>query len=56
MSSLSLSFNRRAYSQLLESYKSVQLASMANDFGVNVEYIDRFVSPFLVHLFSSSDL
>eukprot|EP01096_Ripella_sp_DP13-Kostka_P014278 TRINITY_DN63_c0_g1_i1.p1 TRINITY_DN63_c0_g1~~TRINITY_DN63_c0_g1_i1.p1 ORF type:complete len:386 (-),score=214.52 TRINITY_DN63_c0_g1_i1:331-1488(-) len=37
----------RAYSQLLESYKSVQLNSMASDFGVNVEYIDRELSRFI---------
>lgn len=32
----------RAYAQLLESYKSVTLASMAEDFGVTVDYIDRY--------------
>ena len=31
----------RAYAQLLESYKSVTLASMAEAFGVTVDFIDR---------------
>jgi hypothetical protein len=31
----------RAYAQLLESYKSVTLASMADAFGVTVDFIDR---------------
>ena len=34
----------RAYAQLLESYKSVTLASMAEAFGVTVDFIDRSVS------------
>lgn len=29
------------YSQFLESYKTVKLESMANEFGVSVEFIDR---------------
>jgi len=33
----------RAYQQLLQSYKVVGLASMANDFGVTVDYLDRYV-------------
>lgn len=31
-----------AYSQLLESYRSVQLESMATAFGVTVEFLDRY--------------
>ncbi len=37
----------RAYAQLLESYKSVQLKSMANNFGVTVEFLDRELSRFI---------
>jgi 26S proteasome regulatory subunit N7 len=37
----------RAYSQLLESYKSVQLQHMANNFGVTVEFLDRELSRFI---------
>ena len=33
----------RAYAQLLESYKSVTLASMADAYGVSVDYLDRCV-------------
>jgi len=29
------------YSQFLESYKTVKLESMANEFGVSVEFIDK---------------
>lgn len=29
------------YSQFLESYKSVRLASMAQSFGVGVDFLDR---------------
>jgi 26S proteasome regulatory subunit N7 len=36
-----------AYTQLLESYRSVTLASMAQLFGVSVEFIDRDVSKFI---------
>lgn len=45
----------RAYQQLLQSYRVVGLESMANDFGVTVDFLDRYVllsppiplSPFL---------
>lgn len=33
----------RAYQQLLQSYRVVGLESMANDFGVTVEFLDRYV-------------
>ena len=33
----------RAYQQLLQSYRVVGLTSMANDFGVTVDYLDRYV-------------
>lgn len=33
----------RAYQQLLQSYRVVGLESMANDFGVSVEFLDRYV-------------
>ena len=32
----------RAYQQLLQSYRVVGLNSMANDFGVTVDYLDRY--------------
>lgn len=37
----------RVYAQLLESYRSVQLASMASAFGVSVEFLDRELSRFI---------
>jgi 26S proteasome regulatory subunit N7 len=37
----------RAYAQLLESYKSVQIKSMAKNFGVTVEFLDRELSRFI---------
>lgn len=37
----------RAYQQLLQSYRVVGLENMANDFGVSVDFLDRYV-----HLFS----
>jgi len=37
----------RAYSQLLESYRSVQLSIMAKQFGVSEEYLDRELSRFI---------
>jgi|JI10StandDraft_1071094.scaffolds.fasta_scaffold378831_3 hypothetical protein len=37
----------RAYSQLLESYKSVEISSMARTFGVTVEFLDRELSRFI---------
>jgi 26S proteasome regulatory subunit N7 len=40
----------RAYQQLLQSYRVVGLESMASDFGVTVDFLDRYVitsfSPF----------
>lgn len=35
----------RAYQQLLQSYRVVGLASMASDFGVTVDFLDRLVYP-----------
>lgn len=35
----------RAYQQLLQSYRVVGLESMANDFGVSVDFLDRYESP-----------
>lgn len=40
----------RGYQQLLESYRVVGLNSMANDFGVTVDYLDRWV-PSIQHIF-----
>jgi len=37
----------RAYQQFLESYRSVQLRSMANAFGITEEYLDRELSRFI---------
>lgn len=34
----------RAYQQLLQSYRVVGLESMANDFGVTVDFLDRYVT------------
>jgi len=34
-----------AYSQLLDSYRSVRLDSMAKDFGVSVEFLDKYSLP-----------
>jgi len=36
-----------AYSQLLESYRSVQLESMANAFGVTSDFLDKEISRFI---------
>jgi len=36
-----------AYSQLLQSYRSVQLETMANAFGVSVEFLDKELSRFI---------
>lgn len=33
----------KAYTQILESYRSVQLESMAASFGVRVEFMDKYV-------------
>ncbi len=38
----------RAYQQLLQSYRVVGLESMANDFGVTVDFLDRYVPSFLI--------
>ncbi|KAF8473858.1 26S proteasome subunit RPN7-domain-containing protein [Kalaharituber pfeilii] len=38
---------RRAYAQLLESYRVVGLESMANAFGVSVDWLDRDLSRFI---------
>lgn len=36
----------RGYQQLLQSYRVVGLGSMANDFGVSVDFLDRYVKIF----------
>jgi len=36
-----------AYSQLLESYKSVQLEKMANAFGISEDFLDMELSRFI---------
>eukprot|EP01090_Pellita_catalonica_P021451 TRINITY_DN8030_c0_g1_i1.p1 TRINITY_DN8030_c0_g1~~TRINITY_DN8030_c0_g1_i1.p1 ORF type:complete len:398 (-),score=67.35 TRINITY_DN8030_c0_g1_i1:86-1108(-) len=36
-----------AYKQLLSSYRSVKLASIANDFGISVEFLDKELSRFI---------
>jgi 26S proteasome regulatory subunit N7 len=38
-----------AYSQLLVSYRSLTLASMAEAFGVSTDYIDRELSRFIAN-------
>lgn len=40
---------RIAYSQLLQSYRSLTLVSMAEAFGVTVDYIDRELSRFIAN-------
>jgi 26S proteasome regulatory subunit N7 len=45
----------RAYQQLLQSYRVVGLESMANDFGVTVDFLDRYVSILLSHVKLPSD-
>jgi 26S proteasome regulatory subunit N7 len=37
----------KAYTQFLESYRSVQLASMASQFGVSVDFMDEELSRFI---------
>lgn len=37
-----------AYSQFLESYKSVTMKSMASAFNVTVEFLDKEISEFIV--------
>jgi len=37
----------KAYSQLLESYRSVQLQSMADAFGVSIEFLDNELARFI---------
>jgi len=39
----------RAYQQLLQSYRVVGLDSMAADFGVTVEFLDRYIPPPFPH-------
>ena len=34
-----------AYNQLLESYRSLTLDSLARSFGVSVDFVDKCVSP-----------
>ena len=34
-----------AYNQLLQSYRSLTLDSMARSFGVSIEFIDTYVQP-----------
>ena len=41
-----------AYNQLLQSYRSLTLESMARSFGVSEEFIDRCVPPSLCALSS----
>jgi len=36
-----------AYTQMLESYRSVQIESMANAFGVTMEFLDKELSRFI---------
>ncbi|ODV61561.1 proteasome regulatory particle lid subunit RPN7 [Ascoidea rubescens DSM 1968] len=38
---------RKAYSQLLESYKSLSLKSMADQFGVSIEFLDNDLCKFI---------
>lgn len=42
----------RAYQQLLQSYRVVGLDSMANDFGVTVDFLDRYVQLPVITLYS----
>lgn len=37
----------RGYAQLLQSYKVVSLESMANSFGVSVDWLDKDLAPFI---------
>lgn len=39
----------RAYAQLLESYRSLTIASMAESFGVTEEFIDKELSRFIAN-------
>lgn len=41
---------RRAYAQLLESYRVVSLQNMADSFGVSVDWLDRSVPLFELSL------
>lgn len=36
---------RRGYAQLLESYRTIELQTVANHFGVSVDFVDRYVYP-----------
>ncbi len=40
----------RAYQQLLQSYRVVGLGSMAKDFGVTVDFLDRYVENILLQI------
>ena len=42
----------RAYQQLLQSYRVVGLGSMAKDFGISVDFLDRYVPPLPPYLFT----
>ncbi|EWC46917.1 hypothetical protein DRE_03929 [Drechslerella stenobrocha 248] len=38
---------RRGYAQLLESYRTIELVTVANHFGVSVDFVDRDMSSFI---------
>ncbi|KAF3922013.1 hypothetical protein ABW20_dc0105618 [Dactylellina cionopaga] len=38
---------RRGYAQLLESYRTIELQTVANHFGVSVDFVDRDMSSFI---------
>lgn len=44
----------RGYQQLLQSYRVVGLSSMANDFGITVDFLDRYTHSCLHPLFKQS--
>ena len=46
----------RGYQQLLQSYRVVGLPSMAADFGVTVDYLDRYVFPELIFHVKESNM
>lgn len=45
----------RGYQQLLQSYRVVGLTSMANDFGVTVDFLDRYFPPVCSRMFVDTD-
>ncbi|KAL6714272.1 proteasome regulatory particle subunit [Lecanora helva] len=45
----------RGYQQLLQSYRVVGLGSMANDFGVSVDFLDRYVANPVNSMVDSAD-